>query len=89
MQRYNKKSHAIIFFLSNKIVQVYFKDHTELIIDTRLRQLTYLASDGNVTKLPVREANNSKDEELKKRFDYIKAILKGEEKPSKSRSPER
>jgi len=29
----------------------------------------------------VKEANNSKHEELKKRFDYIKAALKGEEKP--------
>jgi hypothetical protein len=38
--------------------------------------------------MTVREANNSKDEELKKRFDFIKSILKGEEKPSKSRSPE-
>lgn len=37
----------------------------------------------------MREANNSKDEELKKRFDYIKGVLKGEEKPSKSRSPQR
>lgn len=37
----------------------------------------------------MKEANNSKDEELKKRFDYIKGILKGEEKPSKPRSPKR
>ena len=68
---------------------MYFKDHSELIIDTRHRQITYLATDGKVERLTVREANNSKDEELKKRFDYIKGVLKGEEKPSKSRSPER
>jgi hypothetical protein len=47
-----------------------------------------LATEGKVTKITVREANNSKDEEFKKRFDYIKSILKGEEKPSKPPNPE-
>ena len=30
LQRWSKTSHAMIFLLSNKMVQVYFKDHTEM-----------------------------------------------------------
>ena len=57
--RWSKTSHALIFLLSNKVVQVYFKDHTELQVDTVARRVTYLSENGEVTSLTVKEANTT------------------------------
>ena len=46
-------------------------------IDTVARSVTYLSITGDVVQISVKEANTTNNEELKKRFNYIKSILKG------------
>jgi len=47
----------------------------------------YLDNSGEVTKITVKEANNTKIDELKKRFDYVKSILKGDVPKNREKSP--
>jgi len=46
-----------------------------------------LATGGEVNRLSVKEANVTKNDELRKRFEYIKGILKGGDQTTKERSP--
>lgn len=56
-------------------------------IETISRKVMYLDNSGEVTKITVKEANNTKIDELKKRFDYVKSILKGDVPKNREKSP--
>jgi len=42
LKKWMKTRHAILFRLSNKIVQVNFTDKTEVILSSELKMLTYV-----------------------------------------------
>ncbi len=42
MKKWMKTSHAIMFRLSNKIVQVNFTDKTEIILSSQQKLVTYI-----------------------------------------------
>ena len=75
MKRWIKTSHGVIFCLSNQIVQVYFKDSTELFVDMAKKLVTYLNKQGEVTTIHSANARKAPDADLRKRLSYIKEIL--------------
>ena len=67
--------HAIMFRLSNKIVQVCFQDHTEIILSSESRVVTYANKKGERTTYPLSSALESNNYEMTKRLKYTKDIL--------------
>ena len=67
--------HAIIFRLSNKIVQVFFQDKTELMLCSGTKQVVYLDKTANITVFPLATAMDSGNREMTKRLRYTKEIL--------------
>lgn len=70
-----RTSHAIMFRLSNKIVQVNFKDHTEILLNSESRFVTYVNKKGERSVMPLSAALDSSDAEMTKRLKYTKDIL--------------
>jgi polo-like kinase 1 len=46
VKKWMRTKHAIMFRLSNKIVQVNFQDHTEILLNSESRLVTYVNKKG-------------------------------------------
>ena len=64
-----------MFRLSNKIVQVNFKDRTEILLNSESRFVTYVNKKGERSIMPLSLALDSNDAEMTKRLKYTKDIL--------------
>jgi len=64
-----------MFRLSNKIVQVCFQDHTEIILSSESRVVTYVNKKGERSTYPLNTALESNNYEMTKRLKYTKDIL--------------
>jgi len=70
-----KTKHAIMFRLSNKIVQVDFTDKTEIILSTKSKMVTFVNKKGEKSYFPFSKAFESKNGEMARRLKYTKEIL--------------
>lgn len=67
--------HAIMFRLSNKVVQVNFQDHTEIMLSSETKVVTYVNKRGERSTYPLNSAMESANVEMVKRLKYTKDIL--------------
>lgn len=75
VKKWMKTKHAIMFRLSNKIVQVDFKDKTEIILSSENKMVTYVNKKGEKSNYPLATALESTNVEMAKRLKYTKEIL--------------
>jgi len=75
VKKWMRTKHAIMFRLSNKIVQVCFQDHTEIILSSESRVVTYVNKRGERLTYPLSNALESNNNEMTKRLKYTKDIL--------------
>jgi len=75
VKKWMRTRHAIMFRLSNKIVQVCFQDHTEIILSSESRVVTYVNKKGERLTYPLSNALESNNAEMTKRLKYTKDIL--------------
>jgi polo-like kinase 1 len=75
VKKWMRTKHALMFRLSNKIVQVNFTDHTEIILNSENKLVTYLNKKGVRSNHPLSTALESSDTEMAKRLKYTKEIL--------------
>jgi polo-like kinase 1 len=86
-----RTKHAIMFRLSNKIVQVNFQDHTEILLNSENRFVTYVNKKGERSTMPLNQALESNNAEMTKRLKYTKDILthmlnNNQQNPSQSKN---
>ena len=75
VKKWMRTRHAIMFRLSNKIVQVNFQDHTEILLNSDNRLVTYVNKRGERSVMPLSQALDSNNQEMTKRLKYTKDIL--------------
>jgi polo-like kinase 1 len=75
VKKWMRTRHAIMFRLSNKIVQVNFQDSTEIILSSESRVVTYVNKRGERNTYPLTTALESPNSEMTKRLKYTKDIL--------------
>ena len=75
VKKWMRTRHAIMFRLSNKIVQVNFQDHTEIILSSESKMVTYVNKQGERETFPLASALESTNLEMSKRLKYTKDIL--------------
>ena len=75
VKKWMKTKHAIMFRLSNKIVQVNFTDKTEIILSSENKMVTYVNKKGERSNYPLANALESSNTEMAKRLKYTKEIL--------------
>lgn len=75
VKKWMKTKHAIMFRLSNKIVQVNFTDKTEIILSSQQKLVTYINLKGERSEHPLASALESRNAEMAKRLKYTKEIL--------------
>ena len=75
VKKWMRTRHAIMFRLSNKIVQVCFQDKTEIILSSESRVVTYANKRGERTTYPLSTALEMSNYEMTKRLKYTKDIL--------------
>ena len=75
VKKWMRTRHAIMFRLSNRIVQVCFQDHTEIILSSESRIVTYVNKKAERLTYPLGSALESNNTEMTKRLKYTKDIL--------------
>mmetsp|Transcript_2558 Transcript_2558/g.2175 ORF Transcript_2558/g.2175 Transcript_2558/m.2175 type:complete len:212 (+) Transcript_2558:1297-1932(+) len=75
VKKWMKTRHAIMFRLSNKIVQVNFTDKTEIILSSENKIVTYVNKKGDRSNYPLATALECDNPEMTKRLKYTKEIL--------------
>ena len=75
VKKWMKTKHAILFRLSNKIVQVSFLDQTEIILNSETKVVTYMDKKGQLSTYALNTALDSSNYEMTKRLKYTKQIL--------------
>mmetsp|Transcript_55415 Transcript_55415/g.161801 ORF Transcript_55415/g.161801 Transcript_55415/m.161801 type:complete len:910 (+) Transcript_55415:29-2758(+) len=75
VKKWTRNKHAIMFQLSNKIVQVVFFDKTEAVLSSRMHTVTYVDKKGQVCSYPLSNVLDVPSPELAKRLRYTKDIL--------------
>ena len=75
VKKWMKTKHAILFRLSNKIVQVSFLDQTEIILSSETKIVTYMDKKRQLSTYPLNTALESNNYEMTKRLKYTKQIL--------------
>lgn len=75
VKKWTRNKHAIMFQLSNKIVQVVFFDKTEAVLSSKSHMVTYIDKKGSVCSYPLSNVLDVPSPELAKRLRYTKDIL--------------
>ena len=75
LKKWLHTKHAMIFRLSNKIVQVQFEDKTEIILFSDSKLVTYVNKKGEREQYSLAVALESTNKDLNKRLKYTKEIL--------------
>lgn len=75
MKKWLSTKQSILFRLSNKIAQVDFVDHTELILSSTQKIVTYIDKQGQKHQFPLATAMQNGNAEMTKRLRYTKDIL--------------
>ncbi len=75
VKKWMRTRHAIMFRLSNKVVQVIFQDNTEIILSSETREVTYVNKKGERATYQLTSALESTNLEMAKRLKYTKDIL--------------
>jgi polo-like kinase 1 len=75
LKKWKRAKKAILFRLSNKIIQVLFQDQSELILCSGNGMVTFINSKRQLKKLPLSSDLESKDPSMYKRLQYAKEIL--------------
>ncbi len=75
VKKWMRTRHAIMFRLSNKLVQVNFLDHTEIVLSSETREVTYVNKKGERSTYPLMTALESTNADMAKRLKYTKEIL--------------
>jgi len=75
VKKWTRNKHAIMFQLSNKIVQVVFFDKTEAILSSKSHMVTYIDKQNHVCSYPLSNVVDVPSPELAKRLRYTKDIL--------------
>jgi polo-like kinase 1 len=75
VKKWMKTKHAIMFRLSNKVVQVNFTDKTEIILSSENKIVTYVSRKGERSNYPLASALESTNAEMVKRLKYTKEVL--------------
>ncbi|CAG9314980.1 unnamed protein product [Blepharisma stoltei] len=75
VKKWMRTKRAILFRLSNKIVQVSFQDQTEVILSSEEKVVTYVNKRAERVTIPLAEALESTHGEMAKRLKYTRDIL--------------
>lgn len=75
VKKWTRNKHAIMFQLSNKIVQVIFFDKTEAVLSSKSHMVTYIDKKGTTCSYPLSNVLDVPSPELAKRLRYTKDIL--------------
>jgi polo-like kinase 1 len=75
VKKWMRTRHAIMFRLSNKVVQVNFQDHTEIMLSSETKVVTYVNKKGERSTYPLSSAMESANLEMVKGLKYTKDIL--------------
>eukprot|EP00826_Nyctotherus_ovalis_P048710 TRINITY_DN5763_c0_g1_i9.p1 TRINITY_DN5763_c0_g1~~TRINITY_DN5763_c0_g1_i9.p1 ORF type:complete len:217 (+),score=17.02 TRINITY_DN5763_c0_g1_i9:131-781(+) len=75
VKKWMRTKHAVMFRLSNKIVQVNFEDRTQVVFCAATQKVHYRNKKGIVNIMPLSEVMDSTNEEMTKRVTYTKDVL--------------
>ncbi len=85
MKKWRRANKAILFRLSNKVIQVIFQDTSELILSSGSGDVTFITAKKEVKSTPLYQDLEKEDPSLFKRLNYAKEILVNMINPKKEK----
>ena len=76
VKKWLKTRHAILFRFSNKVIQVVFRDRSEVLLSSDTSLLLYLSRQGERQSYQLSEAQADTSDELSKRVKYTLEMLR-------------
>jgi polo-like kinase 1 len=70
-----KTKHAILFRLSNKVVQVIFEDQSELVMSSINKKVSFMNKKGERSNYLLATALESGNHDMIKRLNYSRQVL--------------
>lgn len=74
VRKWIRTSHALVFRLSNKVVQVNFKDTSLLVMASTTRKVMYISKSGEKEICRLEDIDKA-SKELSKRLNYARQVL--------------
>lgn len=75
LTKYLRTKYAVVFRLSNRVVQINFFDHSKLVLSSEAEIVTYIDRDKNVRTMYLGEFMREKNSEIVSRLKYAKNVL--------------
>lgn len=75
LKKWMRTKQSLLFRLSNKIIQVVFVDHTQIILSSETKQLTYVNKLQEKLQFSLNSALQSSNTDMVKRLKYTKDLL--------------
>jgi polo-like kinase 1 len=75
LKNWVRTSHAVLFRMSNKVIQVCFNDKSELLFSNQSKNVTYIDKIGEIVSYPISTAIEIGNTEMVKRLKYAKEVL--------------
>jgi polo-like kinase 1 len=75
VKKWMRTDNAIMFRLSSKLLQVCFNDHTQILLNSHGRNVTYVTKAGERISQPLNAPIESTQPEMAKRLKYTKHVL--------------
>jgi polo-like kinase 1 len=66
---------AVLFRLSNKLIQIFFNDGTEIIFSTETSEFVYKSKKGEETQESIQNAMNGDENDIIKKIKIAKNLL--------------
>jgi polo-like kinase 1 len=75
LKKWTAAQHAYVFRITNKIVQICFKDTTEILLCSESKHVTYVNKAHKIESYTLNEVMESGNKEVTKRIKYSREIL--------------
>jgi len=75
VKKWTQNRHAIMFQLSNRMVQVIFRDRTEAVLSSRSHMVTYVDANGTLSSYPISSALEVPNADLNRRLQFTRSML--------------
>ena len=75
VKKWSSTPHAMIFRLTNKVIQVCFRDSTELLLSSEKKYVTFVSKLKESSSFPLATAMDCGNKQLIKRLKYSKEVL--------------
>jgi hypothetical protein len=76
LTKYIRTKHAVLFRLSNRVLQVNFFDHTKLVLYSEGKMMSFVDQSKEIRSRPLADFVDEGEPTVMKRINYVRDVLR-------------